>query len=327
MLQERLSDRATRIMVGELAFAHGRPVSYFWVVDTIFHEAALVLAAHGSTTNPDMWLPVRQHVAVLRQQKLFATVKAGYYRQSPDLGAVVRGLRRPRIFVVPFCMGEGHLTQRVIPNLLGWNEPVPSDLPVVKSWREGWLHYTAPVGTHERIGGLILKRIESMLRQYPAPVHPRPGRVSIVLVAHGTDKDPLSRRAVESQALRMERMGLFAAVRCAFLSEQPGVSEVVRASSTPHIVVVPFFLSEGVHVRKDIPAALQKCGGAVFLQNLKEECRWLSTPGRMGRWIWCASALGGDGALTDVILDRVREAVGIHAGARDSSFSLPRSGA
>lgn len=286
----------------------------------MFRSTALVLAAHGSTSNPEGWLIVKKHVAALRQHKLFSSVEDGYYRQSPELGAVVRGVPGPRVCVVPFCMSEGDFARRVIPRLLGWNEPAPV-LPMAKSRGAGWLHYTAPVGTHPRMVEVVIRGVEGMLHQCPAPVDPWPDRVSVVLVAHGAPRDSLSRRAAEDQALRMERRQLFASVRTAFLEERPFVSEVVGAARTPYIAVVPFFLSGGVHVRRDIPAALKACGGAVFLQDDGAESGWRKPSGRSARWIWCASGLGGEAALTAVVLDRVREAMQACQGPGDSFFS------
>ncbi|MEE8445520.1 MAG: CbiX/SirB N-terminal domain-containing protein, partial [Alphaproteobacteria bacterium] len=78
-------------------------------------EAGLVLAAHGTDTEP-----VRAHAEAIAARRLFARVAFGLLRGAPSLEDAVAALGEcPLIYIVPFFMADGHFVREVIPRRLG----------------------------------------------------------------------------------------------------------------------------------------------------------------------------------------------------------------
>jgi sirohydrochlorin cobaltochelatase len=83
----------------------------------------------------------------------------------------------------------------------------------------------------------------------------------------------------------------------AYMEEEPRIAQWDALAAQPHVVVVPFFISDGLHSTDDIPALLGIEGGAsVFGKN----------PHRLrGRTLHYASAIGTEPLFAEVILDQV----------------------
>jgi sirohydrochlorin cobaltochelatase len=62
--------------------------------------------------------------------------------------------------------------------------------------------------------------------------------------------------AAKEQADKIGALGRFAAVLNVYMEEPPLVSDWVRLTKTRNVVVVPFFISDGLHSYEDIPALL-----------------------------------------------------------------------
>src|SRR5438309_1408856 len=91
-------------------------------------------------------------------------------------------------------------------------------------------------------------------------------KTAVLLIGHGSRAEG----ANESQyrvAADLKSSGRYAIVECAFLEiSQPDIPAgltLCRATGATRIVVVPYFLHKGNHVRKDLPRII----GAWWLQN------------------------------------------------------------
>jgi sirohydrochlorin cobaltochelatase len=103
----------------------------------------------------------------------------------------------------------------------------------------------------------------------------------------------------------------FAAVEAVFLEEEPRISEFDHLAKTRHVVVVPFFISDGMHTQEDIPVLLGESKQIVQQRLAAGQGTWRNPTERRGKLIWYAPAVGTDPQIADVILERVREAVTI----------------
>lgn len=112
-----------------------------------FHDAALVLVGHGSTTNAESAAPVFQHAAALRARRMFAEVREGFWKQDPRVGQVIAAVAAKRVFVVPLFISEGYFSEEIIPGGLGL--AVSAD-PSSRVSRRG----RRPFSTAGRLGGM-----------------------------------------------------------------------------------------------------------------------------------------------------------------------------
>jgi sirohydrochlorin cobaltochelatase len=78
----------------------------------------------------------------------------------------------------------------------------------------------------------------------------------LLIVAHGTDLNENSAVAAKREAEKIRALGKYAAVLNAYMEEPPLVSDWRKLTKTPNVVVVPFFISDGLHSYEDIPRLL-----------------------------------------------------------------------
>src|SRR4029077_6873483 len=83
-----------------------------------------------------------------------------------------------------------------------------------------------------------------------------PGETSLLIVAHGTDLNENSAVAAKRETEKIRALGKYAAVLNVYMEEPPLVSDWRKLTETPNVVVVPFFISDGLHSYEDIPVLL-----------------------------------------------------------------------
>jgi sirohydrochlorin ferrochelatase len=79
-------------------------------------------------------------------------------------------------------------------------------------------------------------------------------------------------------------------------------------TSQPNVVVVPFFIADGLHSYQDIPVLLgiESAPGAAASQQVSVEIHIR----RNGRALYYASAIGTEQLMADVILDTISRRTG-----------------
>lgn len=198
------------------------------------------------------------------------------------------------VYIVPNFISEGYFCQQVLPRELRLDGPVTK--------RDGRTFcYCDPVGIHPNMTRLLLQRADEV-----APGVPR-AETSLVIVGHGTSLNENSAKAIQEQ-VRLIRAGGhgFAEVIDAYMEEAPLVSDWAQLTTAPNVVVVPFFIADGLHSFQDIPVLLgmeKETGKAlsemeVFRQNPID---------LHGRQLYYSGAIGTEPHLADVILDQVRD--------------------
>ena len=200
------------------------------------------------------------------------------------------------VFVVPNFISEGYFTQTVIPRELELagrtTERIDGQL---------W-HYCEPVGNHPSMTDLLLKRAREV-----APGVPE-SETTLLIVGHGTSLNDNSAVAAKREVEAIRRLGRYAEVLNTYMEETPLVSDWAKLTQTPNVVVVPFFIADGLHSYEDIPVLLgivaapagsasdRQRAGEVFCQN----------PHHLhGRALYYASAIGSDARFADVIVEQV----------------------
>ena len=273
-----------------------------------FADAALVLIGHGSVLNTDPAAPIRQHAAELRRRGGFAQVIEGFWKIEPRIVDVLRGVSAPRVFIVPIFISEGYFTEEVMPRELGLRSPDQKAFLRTQRCGEQTLFYCGPVGSHPRMAEVILDRASAVVEQHPFPRAPRPKDIALFIAGHGTTENENSRKAIERQAELLRARQLYAEVHAVFLEEAPRIADCYQMTSARHLVVVPFFMSEGLHTRQDIPRLLGESERIVRARLAAGQPAWRNPTERQGKLVWYAPSVGSDPLVAEVILERVREA-------------------
>lgn len=289
------------------------PLRQSWrVSDENFSDAALVVMGHGTTLNHQSAAPVLQHVAELRRRKMFTEVRAGFWKQEPHIKKVLAELTAPRIFIVPFFISEGYFSAEVIPKELGFG----CARNCTRFTRDSVLYYCLPVGSHDLMTTVILARAKEVVEKFPFPRLPKNSDTTLLIAGHGTGRNANSRQAVERQADLIRALNVFAEVGAVFMEEAPFIKGCWEQVKTRNIIVVPFFISDGLHAVEDIPVLLGEPERIVKQRLAAGQPTWRNPTERDGKLIWYASSVGTEPLLADVILQRVRE-----SSSSSSSFS------
>jgi sirohydrochlorin cobaltochelatase len=269
-----------------------------------FSAAALVVLGHGTTLNDDSAAPVLQHAAELRRRKIFGEVRASFWKQSPQIIKVLAEISAPRIFIVPLFISEGYFSTQVIPQELGFQ--FPDRLSLVT--RHSSLIYCRPVGSHDLMTQVILARAAEVVKQFPFPRAPKPAEITLFIAGHGTERNANSRKAIERQAELIRARNLYAGVHDIFMEEEPRIGDCYSIAQTRNIVVVPFFISDGLHAAEDIPVLLGEPERLVKERHAAGQPTWRNPTEKHGKLVWYSPSVGTEPLLADVILERAREA-------------------
>lgn len=268
-----------------------------------FSDSTLVILGHGTGLNENSAAPVFQQAAELRRRGLFAQVREAFWKQEPQVKQVLADASTRRIFIVPLFVSEGYFAGNVIPKDLGFSS-VPSTL----NFRRSTLFYCRPVGSHDRMTDVILARARGVLKQFPFPRLPKDADVTLIIAGHGTDKDENSRRSIDRQVELIRSQNIFADVHAVFLDEDPRIDKCYSLAKTKNLVVVPFFMSDGLHTQEDIPVLLGEAKRIVEQRLAAGQPTWRNPTEKNEKLVWYSPAIGTAPELADVILERVREA-------------------
>jgi sirohydrochlorin cobaltochelatase len=265
-------------------------------------DAVLVVLGHGTTQNENSAAPVHQHAAELRHRKIFAAVREAFWKQEPQIKKVLAEISVPRVFIVPLFISEGYFSDEVIPRELGFSEP-----STLNFQHSTWI-YCLPVGSHDSMTRVLLARAREIVETFPFPRAPKSQDITLFIAGHGTEKNENSRKAIERQVGLLRALNLYAAVHAIYLEELPRIADCYALAQTKNLVVVPFFISDGLHTQEDIPVLLGEAKRAVEQRLAAGQPAWRNPTEKNGKRVWYSPAIGSEPHLADVILERVKEA-------------------
>ena len=266
-----------------------------------FSDAVLVVLGHGTELNENSAAPVRQHAAELRR-RLFREVREAFWKQEPQIKTVLAEISAPRVFIAPLFVSEGYFAGQVIPRELGFE-----DANRTLNARNSQIYFCAPVGTHDGMTHVILSRADGVLKTYPFPRAPRQSDTTLFIAGHGTGKNENSRKPVDRQVELIRGLRVYADVHAIFLEEAPKIPDCYVIAQTKNLVIVPFFISDGLHTQEDIPVLLGETKKNVAQRLAAGQPVWRNPMERAGKLVWYTAAVGTEPGMAEVILERVRE--------------------
>jgi len=276
-------------------------------VNDNYQDASLILVGHGSTLNADSAGPTFQHAENLRARKIFRHVLESFWKQEPYVWSILRQTWTPRVFVVPLFISEGYFTQEVIPRELGLTHEGASGFSSIQKRGNQTIFYTAPVGTHPSMNRSLLARAEEVVTQSSPESTPGKKESSLFIVGHGTGNNENSRAIIEHQVRLIREQDIYRDVHAIYMEESPRVGECYQMAETENLVVVPFFISDGLHSFEDIPMMLGESE-----ENVRERLKsgrptWINPSNKNGKKVWYSSSIGNEPHIAEVILERVSE--------------------
>ena len=132
----------------------------------------------------------------------------------------------------------------------------------------------------------------------------------MLIVAHGTDLNENSAVAAKREAEKIRSLGKYAAVLNVYMEESPLVSDWRKLAKTHNVVVVPFFISDGLHSYEDIPVLLG-------IANGRSRTGLSAAPGEVfrrnpykidDRSLFYAPSIGTDPGFADIIIEQALSA-------------------
>jgi sirohydrochlorin cobaltochelatase len=273
-----------------------------------FTDAVLVVLGHGTTLNDQSAVPVIQHAAELRRRQIFREVREAFWKQEPQIRQVLAEISAPRVFIAPLFISEGYFASEVIPKELGFSYPENLKLKTQNSE----LFYCRPVGSHESVTKVILSRAADIVKRFPFPRAPKPLETTLFIAGHGTERNKNSRVAIERQVELIRAQNIYAAVHAIFMEEAPRIADCYQIAPSRNLVVVPFFISDGLHAVEDIPVLLGEAERIVKQCLAAGQPTWRNPTEKNGKLVWYSPSVGTEPLMADVILERVKEAAGLN---------------
>ena len=128
---------------------------------------------------------------------------------------------------------------------------------------------------------------------------------TLLIVAHGTDLNENSAAAAKREVEHLRQLNRYAAVQNVYMEEPPLVADWANLTTTPNVVVVPFFIADGLHSYEDIPQLLGIATSSEPSKGVRADAGevFCHNPYRLqGRSLFYAPSIGTDNRMADIII-------------------------
>ncbi|MBT8043644.1 MAG: hypothetical protein KJO79_01735 [Verrucomicrobiae bacterium] len=197
--------------------------------------SVLIILGHGSSKHPDSSRSVRMHADILNKEGKFNEVRCAFLKEQPMIDGCLDGLENESVVLVPDFLAEGYFTRQVIPKKLNLDS-LPNNI-----------RYCPPVGTHPLMADLIVESTHELLGDWKLE------QTSLLVVGHGSKKNPCSKQTLLSHLDVISRVSGFADVSDLWLEEAPYVNSWSESAAEQQVIILPFLLNDGQHGGWDIP--------------------------------------------------------------------------
>jgi sirohydrochlorin cobaltochelatase len=242
-------------------------------------EAALMLFAIGSSRSAGPVRSLDQHARVLASLGLFRQVRTAVMIGGPSPQQALQDLQGG-VYIVPMMMCTGWIWSTQIPTALGLSGASSND-------GSRTVQLCGPLGHRLELGLLVGLRAQAAAQRHGV----EPKQTTLLIVAHGTDRDRGSQHATDRHAARVRETGAFAEVQTAYLDQAPTIPDTVAGLKRP-TVVAGLFATPGPHAEQDVPRLIAQGNSPNVIDYL--------------------GPIGADGDIPNVVLNIVAHEVTRH---------------
>lgn len=207
------------------------------------HRPGVILVAHGSARSAASAEPVLALAKGLRDRG-FPEVRSAFWKEEPFLHQALELTRSGTVAVLPVFLSEGYFSSTVVPRELG--------LRYGDNHVGGRLvHLLPPLGVNAGLAEIVAARAQEKV-----PPDACTSKALLVVLGHGTQRDPASAGTVLDVCASLSREGRFARVAPAFIDQDPLLANVLKDAREPVILLVPFLVAAGWHGGTTVPREL-----------------------------------------------------------------------
>ena len=224
-------------------------------------STGLIIAAHGSNTEPDVNEHIRQLTVAVTGLRLFDEAVCAFHQGEPGFADVVDSMAADTIVVVPLMTSQGYYADTVLPEALA----------TASRFSHVSIHQTSVVGRHPRIAESVRQRFHDLVERFGLDA----AETALVVVGHGTPKHLESRASTLGCVEALKSLGVAADVLPAFLDDEPRIEVVAESLAHRAAVVIPFLIGRGVHASVDIAQRFGMNASALTVPPvLQMVCGW-----------------------------------------------------
>jgi sirohydrochlorin cobaltochelatase len=206
-------------------------------------DELLIVVGHG-TGSAEGDAALHDLAAALAGRDIFADVRVALLRGEPGLAAVMAGLGDQGVCLLPFLMSGGVTFQnRLVTAMRGL------------SWAQTPQIYP-PLGFNPGLAPLLANRAQATAHDWAWPLADN----HVVLIGHGTLRDPASAQAARMHQRAMAALNIFADVEVAFLDQPPRLDHVLAHHQGP-LIGIGLFAGEGRHGASEMVEAFAASSG------------------------------------------------------------------
>lgn len=203
----------------------------------------VILVAHGSARSAASAEPVMALAKSLRDRG-FPEVRSAFWKEEPFLHQALDLTRSGTVAVLPVFLSEGYFSSTVVPRELGL---LYGDNHI----GERLVHLLPPLGVNAGLAEIVAARAQEKM-----PSDACTSEALLVVLGHGTQRDPASAGTVLDVCASLSREGRFARVAPAFIDQEPQLANVLQDAREPVILLVPFLVAAGWHGGTTVPREL-----------------------------------------------------------------------
>ncbi len=205
---------------------------------------SLILIGHGSSSSKRAKVAIEEHANTLRLSPRFGTVQTYFLMDEGRKPEIPLG----EVFLLPFFMSDGYFVQTKVPSLF--------NLVNFQRLDENFQIYQCDaLGVDQELAQILNKMAQEVRIQNELDE----ANTAVVLIAHGSQKNPASARAARLQCEQFVKLSNYAFVDVAFLEQEPSISQCLDTLSgkAENVICLGLFAADGPHAIEDVPAEIQ----------------------------------------------------------------------
>ncbi|MGZ8995030.1 MAG: CbiX/SirB N-terminal domain-containing protein [Rhodospirillales bacterium] len=201
-------------------------------------RCAVLLIGLGSSRRVAAGQSLNRHADALRTMGCFSEVYVAALAGGDEPADLLARVEADTVVVVPMMMCAGWIAQQVLP-----------PLDAIGGGRRHLL--CDPLGMDPAFGALMQRRAEEHADRLGLPT----SEVTLLLIAHGTLRNPSSAATTEGHATAIRANGRFRQVVTGYLDQPPLIAEAL-APLAPPILAIGCFAAPGHHATHDVAIGL-----------------------------------------------------------------------